>query len=125
MEFDGEIDAEDVLLQLKGSGGLRVEHVVARRLVIDASSSGSLTVRSGSAAKAMIDHTGSGSVDAEGVLAKKCFVHHRGSGSVSVHAIDAIVGEASGSGSVRYGGDPSVVDLRSTGSGGVKHLRHR
>jgi hypothetical protein len=104
---------------LTGSGTMLVEGVDAASFSASLPGSGTMQV-SGRTEHLTADLSGSGRMDMHGLIARAVEVQLSGSGEVQVHATDSIDAEVSGSGSVRYAGDPPHVTRTVTGSGAIE-----
>jgi hypothetical protein len=112
-----DLDYDSIELSASGSGGYDVE-LATKSLSASCSGSGKFYLK-GAADKAGFAISGSGSVMARNLSAKKADVRVVGSGSVEIRAADELKAALSGSGDVRYWGNPKV-DSRVAGSGRVK-----
>ncbi len=104
---------------LTGSGTMLVEGLDAASFSASLPGSGTMQV-SGHTEHLTADLSGSGQMNLHGLIARAVEVRLSGSGEVQVHATDSIDAEVSGSGSVRYAGDPPHVTRTVTGSGAVE-----
>lgn len=130
-----------VTLKTSGSGSIRGLHLSGGRLDAGCSGSGKIEVwaegldeaeasvsgsgaitLSGSGAGASYGVSGSGKIRARDFRVQRADVSVSGSGSVELHAEQAVEGSISGSGSVRYAGNPDVVKIKKSGSGSVHAL---
>jgi len=112
-----DLDYDSVELSVSGSGGFDVA-LEAKSLSVSCSGSGKIYLK-GAADKAGIAISGSGDVLARNLSTKKTDARVAGSGSVEIRAADELKAALSGSGDVRYWGNPKV-DSRVAGSGRVK-----
>lgn len=114
------LETEDLTLLTSGSGDLGVEDLSADDLTATTSGSGDVTL-AGSVAQQRLESSGSGDVLACGLESEEAEVDTSGSGDVEVDVSDRLTATASGSGSVRYLGDPDVSEDTS-GSGDVERI---
>ena len=77
----------------------------------------------GSAKAAEIEYSGIGNLEAFDLVTERMDVESAGIGRVEVHAVNELRVEASGIGSVRYLGNPTVKRLDGTGIGKIKRAR--
>ncbi len=110
--FDGSIS---------GSGKIELNATINRITAFDISGSGK-ALASGQTSGVDVEISGSGKVLAADLEASKCRVRISGSGSVEINVKDELDVKISGSGDVRYRGNPAHVNAHSSGSGSVKKL---
>ena len=106
---------------VSGSGKVNAGVVVADRAEFGISGSGKVEA-SGSAAEVRVSISGSGKVLASNLETNTCNVRISGSGDVEIAVKNEIDANITGSGSVRYRGDPSKVSSHASGSGSVRKL---
>ncbi len=102
-----------------GSSEIHATGVSARDFIASVTGSGSI-VLAGSADLLDGQITGSGEIKATELAAKNASVGVTGSGRVLVNASEKVDASITGSGSVRYSGNPPTVQKRITGSGQIK-----
>ena len=90
-------------------------------LTADAQMVGTLTLR-GEVQEADIKNAGVGNLKAYDLKVDRLTIKNSGVGSAEVYAQDEISITASGVGSVRYKGDPTVKELNTSGMGKVKKI---
>lgn len=105
-------------LAVSGSGSITGQ-VAVSNLKTRISGSGSLRI-SGTTGSQFIGISGSGSMRAYDLNSTSAEVRISGSGSARISVKDAITARISGSGNVRYKGNPSKVISKSSGSGSVR-----
>ena len=116
------VQADDLNLNVSGSGKLYTAELNADELDCGISGSGDIILGSGgSVDDGEISISGSGSFSGENVEIDHLSVHVSGSGDCLVKVGDSLEARISGSGDVDYIGRPSV-DARVSGSG---HVRSR
>ncbi len=116
---EGQIEAEELELNISGSGDARLLAMVD---YLEANISGSGKVKlEGQANELNFRVSGSGEIDALGMPAKVANVHISGSGDCFLEVHDRLDVSISGSGDVSYRGQP-VVNSSISGSGNLKHL---
>jgi hypothetical protein len=106
---------------VSGSGKVNAGVVVADRAEFGISGAGKVEA-SGSAAEVRVSISGSGKVLASNLETNTCNVRISGSGDVEIAVKNEIDANITGSGSVRYRGEPSKVSSHATGSGSVRKL---
>lgn len=106
---------------VSGSGKVKLNAVVTGTADFGVSGSGRIEA-SGSAATVKAGISGSGRVLAADLESEKCEVRISGSGGVEINVKKELDARISGSGSVRYKGEPSRVNTSSSGSGSVKKM---
>ncbi len=105
-------------LTLSGSGKMDVSGMSGPQLAVDLPGSGNLTV-TGTADRVIITLMGSGNVVCSGLKAHSADVNLQGSGNVMVYADQSLNAKLSGSGNIRYEGNPPQVTKSVTGSGDI------
>ena len=109
-------DRTDILLP--GSGNI-IWRTHTNKLTTIISGSGTVNVQ-GVANEMDLIISGSGDVQARDIPTEVAEVLISGSGSADVTVTDVLDAVISGSGSITYGGNPSTVDQRVTGSGSIR-----
>jgi hypothetical protein len=117
----GELETSDMFVQISGGGGVDIEQLRADRLDVRISGLGNLTIADGAVDAQEVRMSGTGSYDGVDVPSDEANVHISGLGSVRVHVTGTLRATVSGSGSVRYAGNPRV-EKRVTGLGNVERL---
>jgi hypothetical protein len=105
-------------LTLSGSGNINVADLAAKDLQVDLPGSGNITV-SGTADRVDLRLPGSGNLFCSGLKASAATVSVSGSGQVTVYASESLDVSLSGSGAIRYEGNPAQVSKSVTGSGSI------
>ncbi|MFO1271780.1 MAG: head GIN domain-containing protein [Rubrivivax sp.] len=105
-------------LALSGSGDARLEGLETESLELRVSGSGDVT-GAGRARSVKVSIAGSGNADLEQLAADEVKVSIAGSGDASVTANQSLAVSVAGSGDVRYGGNATVVNSATAGSGSV------
>lgn len=106
---------------VSGSGKVNASVTVANRAEFGVSGSGKVEA-SGSASDVRVSISGSGKVLASSLETNSCNVRITGSGDVEIAVKDEIDANITGSGSVRYRGEPKRVNSHATGSGSVRKM---
>lgn len=107
-------------VSIDGSADVNVNGLSGGSFGVDISGSGSLR-GFGSVDKLTVSVSGSGDLRLYDVVAREVHVTISGSGDAQVHATDTLIAEVSGSGDIRYRGNPRNPRLSISGSGSVAH----
>jgi hypothetical protein len=114
---EGAFETERFDAAISGSGNINLE-VFANVVDTDISGSGNITM-AGQTDQLLAFISGSGNIFAFDLESNNCQVGISGSGNCEVFVNNQLDVQISGSGSVRYKGNPPVVNSRITGSGSV------
>lgn len=106
---------------ISGSGSVDAEVTIANKLDVSISGSGKL-IASGKVNTVKASISGSGRVSALALEADVCDIKIAGSGDVEVNVKRELNANISGSGSVRYKGNPNQVNTNSSGSGKTRKI---
>lgn len=106
---------------ISGSGKIEMNATISGIAAFEISGSGK-AVATGNASGVDADISGSGKVLAADLETSKCRVRISGSGLVEINVKDELDAKISGSGDVRYRGNPAHINAHSSGSGSVKKL---
>jgi hypothetical protein len=136
-DFRGDLDVKQLELEIAGSGdavfsgvsgSLKVfiggsGDVSAKKLRLSdchvkIAGSGDMILK-GNTEDLVLGLAGSGDVDAYDLKAVNVSVSIAGSGDVGVYAVESISASIVGSGNVNYSGNPTKVNVSSTGSGSL------
>lgn len=112
------IKSDELGLSVSGSGDLVLDIDVAE-VKSSVSGSGDVELR-GKCRYNKLTISGSGEIDALDLLAEIAEIRISGSGDAEVHASKEIEARVSGSGSIRYKGNPDKVNQHSSGSGRIR-----
>jgi hypothetical protein len=115
----GDLTAETVEIHINGSGNVQTGNLRADTLNVDIAGSGNLRIAGGEVQEQQITVAGSGSYRARQLASAQAEVNIPGSGSVVIRVDERLRADVSGSGGLRYAGEPEV-DERVTGSGEVQ-----
>ncbi len=107
-------------ISISGSGKINLD-LDANDLEVKISGSGRAEL-SGKAKTHRFTISGSGKIDAEGLESEESKVVIAGSGSITNHVTKRLDVTISGSGSLRYKGDPEHLNSKASGSGKVRKL---
>ena len=117
---ENRFETDDLYLSVSGSGSMDIR-THSEDVDLSISGSGGIELE-GSGSMADISISGSGPVKAENFEVKVCKASISGSGSVYISAEKEIDARISGSGSVRYRGNPDKVRSNASGSGKTRKL---
>lgn len=106
-------------VDISGSSDVTVEGLVGSSFSAAISGSGSIHA-SGSTDELAALVEGSGDLELFGLIAKTADVRITGSGGVQVHATEQLSASISGSGDIRYRGDPRLKGISIAGSGSIQ-----
>jgi hypothetical protein len=115
------LEVQKVAGEISGSGNLTIDRVAATQLQCDVSGSGNVRL-AGRADDADLGISGSGAVHAADLQCRSADVSIAGSGDATVHTTERLTGDISGSGSLRFRGQPSVLQTNVRGSGSVSRI---
>ncbi|MBX2962042.1 MAG: DUF2807 domain-containing protein [Cyclobacteriaceae bacterium] len=113
--------SNNVETSISGSGDIEAEMTIANVLDTHISGSGKL-IASGKVNTFKTSISGSGSIRAIDLETEIASIKIAGSGSVEINVKRELSANISGSGSVRYKGDPNHVNANSSGSGKVRKI---
>ena len=116
----GTLKGGEVDLGVSGSGDIDLT-LEASDIDCGISGSGSIYLK-GSGKTGSLSISGSGKMDAADYEIESMSISISGSGSASIFATKEIDSRISGSGTVRYKGDPDKISNRASGSGKLKKM---
>lgn len=120
LEITDPITPANMVLQVNGSGNLKVNNVNTSEVNASVDGSGQITVSSGNANTSNHSVSGSGLISALDLQVKDARANIRGSGNIQLFATQTLDATISGSGDVLYKGSPTVT-THISGSGSVRH----
>jgi len=106
-------------ISVSGSGNLNAGNLVCSKISGSISGSGNFNL-AGEADEAKFSISGSGNINALDFEVKKMDVSVSGSGNINTYVSEALKVRVSGSGDVKYKGNPTSLHIDSSGSGSVK-----
>ncbi len=119
----GDIISKDIIkgnslkMAVAGSGDIKIDMDVQMG---QAAISGSGDIKlSGKATEFEAAVSGSGDVDAYDLKTEKAELKIAGSGSIGIRVEKEIIARVSGSGNIKYKGQPSIEDIKVSGSGTI------
>lgn len=124
MSGSGDIISKDVIkgksldIAVAGSGDIKLDMQV-QKAQSAISGSGDIEL-SGKATEFEAAVSGSGDIEAYDLKTEKAELKVAGSGSIGISVEKEIVARVSGSGDIKYKGQPSIEDIKVSGSGNVR-----
>ena len=115
------IKSSDLVLRLDGSGKINLTNLEVGKLFAEVNGSGNISA-SGSATDSKIEINGSGDLDLSLFESKIVKASINGSGDCLVWVLDKLDARISGSGSIKYKGEPKVFNSYTSGSGNISKL---
>lgn len=113
-----KIRSNEFSVSVSGSGDIDFE-IETDRLKASVSGSGDLDI-SGSAKNITASVAGSGDIDAYGLKADSADLKISGSGGMTITVENELKVRVSGSGDIKYKGNPRIEDIKVSGSGSVR-----
>lgn len=113
------IKSDRLRVALRGSGDVTLTGTAASAVTASIAGAGDLSIE-GSATTADLRIAGSGDIKAGTLIARHVEVSIAGSGDARVHATESLKASVSGSGDIRYGGQPARVSRQVAGSGSIE-----
>ena len=114
------LKSEEFVAAVSGSGDLFLKLDVGQ-LNLTVSGSGDMEI-SGNARKFEARVSGSGDIDAKNLTTLKADLAISGSGGIVLSVQDELVARVSGSGDIRYQGNPKIQDIKVSGSGEISKI---
>ncbi len=121
LEVEGALTGTALNVSVAGSGNVRLAADLTGALATSVAGSGNLKL-TGRCTAHTLSVAGSGNIRADEMLATTTTVKISGSGNANVAAAETLEVSISGSGSVRYRGEPKQFVKRITGSGSVAKM---
>jgi len=109
-------------LSLAGSGNLKIDQVQSEKLEATVGGSGSISISKGTASNILLENRGSGEISAGDLVGETVSAKVTGSGDISISVVTALDASVTGSGSVRYKGNPANLSKNINGSGSVNRF---
>lgn len=116
----GRVETDRFEVLLAGAGNIRVEAVVADRIDVTLGGAGSIGL-SGEVDLQVVDLPGAGNYRAENLQSAAAEVRSTGAVGATLWAVDRLDITASGTGSIRYYGHPTI-DQSVTGTASIESL---
>ena len=114
------LDTDSLTIDKSGSGEVEITGLSTNDLKVDSSGSGSF-IFTGTAKNQEIDISGSGNYDGRDLISENCIIDSSGNTGIIVNVTGSLDIETSGSGDVRYTGNPSI-NYDVSGSGEVINI---
>jgi hypothetical protein len=114
------INTDELELGISGSGNIKLD-VTAKEINSGISGSGNIRL-SGTTTDHNFKISGSGDVNTLDLKAENCAIQISGAGDAKVYVSKKLDVKVSGSGSIRYAGDPDKVNTNVSGSGSVQKI---
>ncbi len=114
------IATDELELGISGSGSIKLD-VTATQINSGISGSGNIKL-TGKTTDNNFKISGSGDVNTLDLKAENCAVQISGAGDAKIYVSKRLEVKVSGSGSIRYAGDPDKVNTNVSGSGSVQKL---
>jgi hypothetical protein len=114
-----KIITESLRLNISGSGEIE-GFVECNVLTAEIFGSGKMMI-TGKSQRADLDISGSGNFECEGLEVSDARIEIRGSGDAGINVIENLEGKISGSGNIKYQGNPGIT-FSVSGSGKLKAL---
>ncbi len=114
------ITTDELELGISGSGNIKLD-VTANEINSGISGSGNIRL-SGKTTDHNFKISGSGDVNTLDLKAENCVIQISGAGDAKVNVAKRLDVKVSGSGSIRYTGDPDKVNSNVSGSGSVQKI---
>lgn len=121
LRTDGKFTGTNLTVSLTGSGDLRLDADLSGAVTTTVVGSGDVRL-AGRCASHTVKVSGSGDIHAEAMQAASANVKLSGSGDVSIAASESLEASVSGSGDVRYAGNPKQLIKHISGSGSIAKL---
>lgn len=112
------INSSDETITVNGSGSVKINNSNSKNLNLSLSGSGGIQI-GGTTTEASITASGSGSVNATALKATNAKCKSSGSGGINIQVTGSLDATTTGSGSIKYTGNPINVIKASNGSGKV------
>lgn len=113
----GPFTLPNLTVEVMGSGAVHMQ-VDARRITALVQGSGDVLLN-GSCGALSSTVQGSGTINADAMTCSTAVAKLKGSGSITVQATDKLEAEIDGSGTIRYRGEPVILQQQVNGSGSI------
>ncbi len=115
---NGTLSGEKLTVSISGSGDFDLDNVKYGDISVGISGSGDINM-SGTAESVDLSISGSGDLKADDLKTQKARCRISGSGNVSLNVAKELDATVSGSGDIRYSGNPASVRTKVSGSGDI------
>ncbi len=113
-----QIKSDDFEIAVSGSGDIDL-NIMTNTLQAAVSGSGDIELK-GSSKDFTAAVSGSGDIDAMDLKTNKATLKISGSGGMTITVLDELIAKVSGSGDIKYKGNPKIEDIKVSGSGNVR-----
>lgn len=117
-----KVKIHDLDIRISGSGKVVSDDLSCEKTRLTVTGSGSVRLN-GTGGDVSCEITGSGNIDASGYTAGNADCRVNGSGNMVVSSEEKLTASITGSGSIRYKGNPQTVNRQITGSGSIKQIK--
>jgi hypothetical protein len=118
IDSESTINADNFEIGVTGSGDVNLE-ITANTIDADITGSGDIEVR-GNTTSLEVSVKGSGDFNGAGLRSQNTDATVSGSGDVTVYASKYLKARVSGSGGIKYDGNPEKTDTKVSGSGSIR-----
>jgi Putative auto-transporter adhesin, head GIN domain len=118
VKVNGSLSGDKMTMSLSGSGDFYLDELKYSELSVGISGSGNVKM-SGTAESVDLSISGSGNLKANDLKAQKARCRISGSGNLSLNVTKELDATISGSGDIRYSGNPPSVRTKVSGSGDI------
>jgi hypothetical protein len=118
---DGEWNANEISINISGSGNINLASVNAGHVSANISGSGTINAVTGKVVREDLNISGSGTIDLRSVEAETVYTTTSGSGNTFLHATQFLDVTVSGSGNTWYYGTP-LINTHISGSGSLRKM---
>jgi len=122
VHVDGALKGTDLSIELSGASDF-TGAVDVQNLRLQSSGSSDCNI-SGKATNCRISVSGASDVKGYELVTDNCDAHASGSSDIKITVKNQLRGEASGASDINYKGNPTVKDVRSSGSGDIKQINN-
>ncbi len=116
------VEGDTFSIEAHGDAHVRLRDLRAKLFKAKLAGSASASV-AGSVEKQEVKLSGAVSYDASGLASNDCKIKASGASQATVRAVKSLVGSVSGSGALRYGGNPLRVDLERSASATIRKIK--
>ncbi len=109
-------------MDISGSGNIKMDKLKTSYLDVNISGSGNAAIENGEADEEILRISGSGDLNFPNLIARKVMTTTSGSGDIRIHVTEELRSTISGSGSVYYKGQPSILTSNISGSGKLRPM---
>jgi hypothetical protein len=118
---NSELKANNFELHTSGSGNIKISSLDTGELNMHNSGSSDVDV-AGTAKRQILSISGSSKINAFDLKSEESKVNISGSGNVNINVTQSLEARVSGSGDIRYRGNPDIRNIQVSGSGNIKKV---